>query len=302
MAPRGALIAAASWLSLAATAHAHNLVGCESFCYDDSGDPQFALQLRHLATGLISFEVCDIAPLSGQGEWNGPCANALFVGATDPGELDGELTLHTDCGESIATVTSTCFALKDLLIESSDPASTVVASLNLMVGSAASCEFFGASGITIAYRIDEMTTGTNFVVDHLHAALGTSSQLVTTVPIELPVGRDLRVSISAGISGTAHFHETTDCVSRWTVTLPESGPVMNLPQDATLTSVQGSIVDNRWLPCPADLDGSDAVDVVDLLQLLTSWGTHGPGAAIAEPDSIADVADLLALLAGWGPC
>ncbi len=61
-------------------------------------------------------------------------------------------------------------------------------------------------------------------------------------------------------------------------------------------------------PCPADLTNSTAgppdgaVDVFDLLELLSNWGTNGTGAAIANPSNIADVFDLLDLLAAWGNC
>ena len=55
--------------------------------------------------------------------------------------------------------------------------------------------------------------------------------------------------------------------------------------------------------CPQDISGSDgAIDVVDLLALLASWGGNGPGAGIAPPDDVVDVVDLLALLAAWGLC
>jgi hypothetical protein len=56
------------------------------------------------------------------------------------------------------------------------------------------------------------------------------------------------------------------------------------------------------VPCPADVDGSGGIDVLDLLMLLGAWGTNGPGADIAEPLDVVDVHDLLGLLADWGAC
>jgi hypothetical protein len=52
--------------------------------------------------------------------------------------------------------------------------------------------------------------------------------------------------------------------------------------------------------CPADLDGSGAVDVFDLLNYLDLWFTADPGAERTgdEPAAI-DVFDLLAYLDGW---
>lgn len=54
--------------------------------------------------------------------------------------------------------------------------------------------------------------------------------------------------------------------------------------------------------CSADLDQNGAIDVSDLLILLTNWGADGSGADIAEPLDIVDIFDLLDLLAAWGDC
>ncbi len=53
--------------------------------------------------------------------------------------------------------------------------------------------------------------------------------------------------------------------------------------------------------CPADINGDDVVDVLDLLEILSSWGdTSGP--ADINGDGIVDVLDLLEVLSAWGPC
>ena len=53
-------------------------------------------------------------------------------------------------------------------------------------------------------------------------------------------------------------------------------------------------------PCtPADIDNSGAVDVFDLLIVLSNWGTPGQGAIIAPPYNVVDVFDLLDVLADW---
>ena len=58
--------------------------------------------------------------------------------------------------------------------------------------------------------------------------------------------------------------------------------------------------------CPADLDQSGTVDVLDLLALLGAWGPcpHPPAACPGDVivDGTVDVLDLLALLEAWGPC
>jgi hypothetical protein len=56
------------------------------------------------------------------------------------------------------------------------------------------------------------------------------------------------------------------------------------------------------LPCPWDLDGSAAVDVVDFLALLAAWGTDPGGPPDFDGDGDVDTTDFLALLANWGTC
>lgn len=57
--------------------------------------------------------------------------------------------------------------------------------------------------------------------------------------------------------------------------------------------------------CPADLDGSGGVGIVDFLALLAAWGdcpAEGPCPADIDGDEQVGVTDLLALLQGWGSC
>ena len=67
------------------------------------------------------------------------------------------------------------------------------------------------------------------------------------------------------------------------------------------------------LPCPADFDGSGAVDVIDLFIMLDAWGPCAPpctgpcecdigGGAGAGGDCNVDIFDLFQLLAAWGDC
>ena len=73
-----------------------------------------------------------------------------------------------------------------------------------------------------------------------------------------------------------------------------------------------------WGPCPAppssclaDVDGSGAVDVNDLVAVITNWGPVPPGDPAADitdftgtgpPDGVVDVNDLNAVIVGWGAC
>jgi hypothetical protein len=54
--------------------------------------------------------------------------------------------------------------------------------------------------------------------------------------------------------------------------------------------------------CPADVDGSGAVNVLDLLILLENWGPCPGCVADLDGDDAVNVLDLLQLLAAWGPC
>jgi hypothetical protein len=52
--------------------------------------------------------------------------------------------------------------------------------------------------------------------------------------------------------------------------------------------------------CPADLDGSGAVEAADLAALVLAWGYGGP--ADLDHDGEVDVEDLVALILAWGGC
>ena len=54
--------------------------------------------------------------------------------------------------------------------------------------------------------------------------------------------------------------------------------------------------------CPWDLDAGGSVGILDLLALLTAWGTDPPGPPDFDGDGTVGILDLLTLLANWGPC
>ena len=56
-----------------------------------------------------------------------------------------------------------------------------------------------------------------------------------------------------------------------------------------------------FLPCPADLDDSGAVDFGDILAILSAWGNKG-GPEDLDGSGVVDFGDLLIVLAAWGPC
>jgi len=89
---------------------------------------------------------------------------------------------------------------------------------------------------------------------------------------------------------------------------PENGTLINVETSSFEiqrgVSYQGHVVSGSLVLvgatlCPADFDGSDEVDVTDLLFLLAQWGED---AGDLTGDAITDVSDLLTLLAEWGNC
>jgi hypothetical protein len=84
------------------------------------------------------------------------------------------------------------------------------------------------------------------------------------------------------------------------------GAAVNSPTNYAGTA--GSVDCSDAPDCPADLTNSKgtepdgAVNVFDLLALLSNWNTDGLGAAIAAPTNIVDVFDLVGLLEAWNSC
>jgi len=84
--------------------------------------------------------------------------------------------------------------------------------------------------------------------------------------------------------------ETTGCLSfePGTIVYLENTPSLNLQNPSAGT-------------CPADVDGSGAVDVPDVLEILAAWGQSGVPADV-NGDTVVDVLDFLEVLSAWGPC
>lgn len=55
-------------------------------------------------------------------------------------------------------------------------------------------------------------------------------------------------------------------------------------------------------PCPWDLDGDNAVGIVDFLALLAAWGPNPGHPADFDGDLVVGINDFLDLLANWGTC
>jgi hypothetical protein len=61
-------------------------------------------------------------------------------------------------------------------------------------------------------------------------------------------------------------------------------------------------IGSAFITCVEDTNADGAVDVSDLLSLLSDWGTGANGAEIAEPYDVIDVSDVLAVVAALGNC
>jgi hypothetical protein len=55
------------------------------------------------------------------------------------------------------------------------------------------------------------------------------------------------------------------------------------------------------VPCPGDTNNDGQVNVQDLSNVITSWGTNNPGADLND-DGIVNVQDLTSVITNWGPC
>jgi hypothetical protein len=53
--------------------------------------------------------------------------------------------------------------------------------------------------------------------------------------------------------------------------------------------------------CPSDINGDATVDVIDLLEVVGTWGESDVPADI-NGDGVVNVSDLLAVVDAWGPC
>jgi hypothetical protein len=73
-----------------------------------------------------------------------------------------------------------------------------------------------------------------------------------TMPTNVPLNLFTEIIVEAVASGSVSPLEASAVADfRNTVSFPTDGPVFDLPAGYTANSVDGSIVDNRWVPVPA---------------------------------------------------
>lgn len=91
-----------------------------------------------------------------------------------------------------------------------------------------------------------------------------------------------------------------------TIAQPDAGPAM--------TGGGFELVGGFWpgaggpvvIPCPADINGDNDVNVIDLLTVISGWGACPPPPtacpADINGDGLVSVTDLLAVINAWGTC
>ncbi len=105
-------------------------------------------------------------------------------------------------------------------------------------------------------------------------------------PFNVPhrVALELRLAAHSVVCGSGEIAVFSD--ARATVSLPASGPVFDLPEGVTCSSVQLGIVDNRWMGpgcclepcCPADFNNSGGLTVQDIFDFLAAYFASDPAA------------------------
>ncbi len=204
--------------------------------------------------------------------------------------------------------------------------------LAMAVGSASQQSQITEDALIAAGRADsEAGAG---VVDTIHA-FG-HSRYTVTFEIDADVEFSLTGEISAGAFGDP---EVLAGASVW-LTGPGEGRIIDLrilpgpggerrsqkvaqcgalaPGVYTFQATADTLIDNKvpparaaeaafdlafavFLPCPADLDDSGAVDFGDILAVLSAWGNKG-GPEDLDESGFVDFGDLLIVLSAWGPC
>jgi hypothetical protein len=112
-----------------------------------------------------------------------------------------------------------------------------------------------------------------------------------------------------GAQATAQAHRysganLSQIVPLANVNIPNGSASVLLPASSITLLVLAAPVQ----PCPADADGSGAVNIDDLLMVINSWGwTGSPGTnnadiAPAGGDGQVNIDDLLAIINAWGAC
>ncbi len=137
----------------------------------------------------------------------------------------------------------------------------------------------GNGNITVVFDTPMAYIGVDYA-GHMHFELYRDGQLIYASSDFLPGG----VGNFAGLLSSEPF---------------DMAVLMDVP-----AADQAAIDDLHFGPpdCPADLDGDGSVGILDLLLLLSAWGSDPGGPPDFNGDGVVGILDLLILLAAWGVC
>ncbi len=68
------------------------------------------------------------------------------------------------------------------------------------------------------------------------------------------------------------------------------------------TSGWQTYIGSALITCVEDINADGAINVTDILMLLSNWGTSGDGAEVTAPYDVVDVSDVLAIIGALGGC
>jgi hypothetical protein len=100
-----------------------------------------------------------------------------------------------------------------------------------------------------------------------------------------------------GTGSNPHWHHATDLPETYT----DADYALGFNIVRMITGALGELTNARPRACPYDIDGNGSVDFVDLLSVLSKWGTLG-GPEDLDGSGVVDFGDLLLVLSGWGSC
>ncbi|UCD74087.1 MAG: PQQ-like beta-propeller repeat protein [Phycisphaerales bacterium] len=139
------------------------------------------------------------------------------------------------------------------------------------------------------------------------------TQLNTTGPLDgfskphMAIDADGKIFLSNGAFNTGRLYSyDADLTWRWDVPVTNiniGGPALGSHGTLVVCGVSTDVRAYRTeIPCPADVNDDNIVDIDDLFQVLGMWGTCDDCPEDINDDGLVDIDDIFAVLAEWGPC
>ncbi len=136
--------------------------------------------------------------------------------------------------------------------------------------------------------------------------------LNTSVPLgdnspRIAVDAEGKVYLTNGGFATGRLYAfDADLEKRWTQTIVNvnlGGPAIGPGGILIVCGIGNDVRAYQTASCPADVTGDGFVDVLDLLEVLSAWGSAGGDLPEdVNGDGVVDVLDLIEVLTAWGQC